>query len=274
MINNMGESDIGRVHAVMKGLKNIARRSQNGNEREASRIALGEINDFVERLPNNREAISYGAPNVREAVKKLREATKAWAIASRADTIEDAMQRALDRAGTSGSGANIENALRQEIRRVLDRPSRVRGFTTAEKDSMRDIVRGDFKGNALRWLGKLAPTGVIPGMIGLEIGHRLFGSGGIRQVLPLAVGHRAQIRRGAGAKTNRTAWRGYPAQTVPVTAAAAATVARSIALCSGLHRPIAGANRARSATAAICFGRHRRKPNPGNAQSGQGRLAA
>lgn len=130
----------------MNGLRNISRKSQNGNEREASRLALGELNDFVYELPYNLTNVSYGVPNVKTAVSALRDATEAWHHAAKSDTIEQVVVRALDRAATGGSGANIENSVRQNLRAILDSKSRRRGFTNGELDTMRAIVRGDRPG--------------------------------------------------------------------------------------------------------------------------------
>jgi hypothetical protein len=183
--------DIGSVHAAMKSLRNVARRSTNGNEREAAGIALDQLRDFLSDLPKNPRNIAFGAPNVGQAVGDLQEATRLWAIAKRADTIEEAIRNAYTGAGTTGSGANVENKLRQSVAAILKSKSKRRGFTGDEIEKMQLIARGDYKGNVLRLLGKMAPTGIISGVGGLELA-RLLGAHGLKQFVPAVAGHLAR----------------------------------------------------------------------------------
>jgi hypothetical protein len=75
-----------------------------------------------------------------------------------ADTIEEAIRNAYTGAGTIGSGANIENKLRQAIAAVLKSKTKRRDFTDDEITKMEAIAQGDYKGNVLRLLGKMVPT--------------------------------------------------------------------------------------------------------------------
>ena len=191
MLNRSGMHDIGSIHAAMKSLRNVARRSQNGNEREAAGIALDHLRDFLGDLPKNPGDIAYGAPNAGQAVGDLQEATRLWAIAKRADTIEEAVRNAYTGAGTTGSGANVENKLRQAVAAILKSKTKRRGFTEEEIGKMELIARGDYKGNVLRLLGKMAPSGIISGVGGLELA-RLLGARGLKQFAPAVAGHFAR----------------------------------------------------------------------------------
>ena len=74
---------------------------------------------------------------------------------------------------------------------------RMRGFTKAEQEAIKKVAMGGKVDNAMRQLGKLAPTGVISGAISGSAG---FAIGGVPGALALpAVG--ALARRSA---TNRT----------------------------------------------------------------------
>ena len=84
---------------------------------------------------------------------------QAWHRFKKGERLEVASTRAADRAASTGSGGNIENAMRQEVRRILDSPRQLRGYTEDEVTAMRDIVRGTPVQNALRQAGKLSPQG-------------------------------------------------------------------------------------------------------------------
>lgn len=81
----------------------------------------------------------------------------------RASDIDYRLEKAENRAASSGSGGNRVNAARQNIRQILDSPKARRGYSADELDAMRAIVRGDTMTNALRNVGKLSPTsGALP----------------------------------------------------------------------------------------------------------------
>ena len=81
----------------------------------------------------------------------------------------------------SGSGSNIDNAIRQKISAILDVKGRTRGFTPAEIAQMETIVRGTPAANVARKLGKL---GVSDGLSLLLHAGAAAGSGGA--TLPIA----------------------------------------------------------------------------------------
>jgi hypothetical protein len=70
--------------------------------------------------------------------------------------ITDAMEAARLRAGSTGSGGNIDNAIRQNMKRELEGGA---NWTPAEKNALESIVLGTPGQNALRQVGKLSPQG-------------------------------------------------------------------------------------------------------------------
>lgn len=86
------------------------------------------------------------APQVSEDVRKARDM---WSRLSKSKTIEDM----LDRAGRQASG--FENGIRIEIRKLLNNPRAVRGFSQAEREALDAIVTGTPFGNTMRLLGKM-----------------------------------------------------------------------------------------------------------------------
>lgn len=81
----------------------------------------------------------------------------------RADDVDFRIEKADNRAASSGTGGNRVNAARQNLRQILDNPKAQRGYSAAELDAMREIVRGSPLVNALRLGGRLSPTsGALP----------------------------------------------------------------------------------------------------------------
>ena len=110
------------------------------------------------------------------------------------------MERAGLRAASTGSGGNIENATRQELRKILTSDRLRRGFSPDELAAIKDAVVGTKGQNALRLLGKLSPEGN-----GLSLILHLLGgtmSGGA--TIPLAVGGMV-AKRGADAMARNSA---------------------------------------------------------------------
>jgi hypothetical protein len=146
-------------------------------ERDAARRAISHIDDALASLRPNDAAVN---PQFAERVSQ--EALKAranYAAYKQADQIESATSRAELNAAATGSGANIDNATRQQIKNLLNNPKKLRGYTSAEIADMRAMVAGTFTGNAARLLGKLAPTGVVSGALGTMLGEAVGHSVGV-----------------------------------------------------------------------------------------------
>jgi hypothetical protein len=97
----------------------------------------------------------------------LTQARALWSQLAKANTVTGAVDSAALRAASTGTGGNIDNATRQNLRRVYENG---RGFTPDENDALLTAVRGTPGQNALRLVGRLAPTGVVSGGIGASIG--------------------------------------------------------------------------------------------------------
>jgi hypothetical protein len=88
------------------------------------------------------------------------QARQSHQILRKSELLADALDRANLNAASSGSGGNIDNAIRQSIKRVLLNKSQVRAFTEAERTLMRKIVEGKAPMQGfLRLVGKLSPSG-------------------------------------------------------------------------------------------------------------------
>lgn len=119
-----------RKAAVPAG--NVSNRTE-----QAIGASLGEsIDDFVRSV----DPVLGG---------KVADARQLWGQLRRSEMIEKAIAKAKDAA------SGFENGLRVEFRAILRDPKKLRGFTTAEVNAMRQVVQGTPMGNLLRQIGRM-----------------------------------------------------------------------------------------------------------------------
>jgi len=147
---------------VERRRRGVSRNVAGAPDREEARlgqILKEETDAYLDNLSPND--MSGGDPQ--SVIGDLHTGRDATARARRAQLIEDAALRGERRAGTSGGGGNRVNAIRQNIRSILDNPSKRRGFTDGEIEAMEEVVMGTRTTNAMRNVGKLSPTsGLLP----------------------------------------------------------------------------------------------------------------
>ena len=154
-------------------------------ERAAASIARDKINDYLAGL--QPEDI-IGGKNAGQALGQIR---GNYAAGKRSELVTGAMEKGERRAEKSGSGANLDNTLRQEIDKILNNPKLLRGFSEEEKQQMRAIVKGGKIGNAARLLSKLGPKHPITGW-GAAVASDLKGGMGMASA-SLGIGQLAQM---------------------------------------------------------------------------------
>lgn len=140
---------------VLRKVTKAAANSPKDEERAVAMMIIDKIDDLME---NSRqfERLTGDADQAAAAIKRARDF---WGRARRTELIEDAIVRAERRAGSTGSGGNIDNATRQNLRGILDNPRKARMFTEAERKQIEQVVVGTKGLNTLRRLGKLSPEG-------------------------------------------------------------------------------------------------------------------
>lgn len=142
----------------MDTLRKVTKAAANSTKDEERAVGMMIIEKIDDLMSNSREleTIAGSAGKASDAIRRARDL---WGRARRTELIEEAIVRAERRAGSTGSGGNIDNATRQNLRRILDDPRKARMFTKAERDQIDKVVRGTKGLNTLRQLGKLSPEG-------------------------------------------------------------------------------------------------------------------
>lgn len=126
-------------------------------DQEAARFALDLFDQYLGNVPASH--VLSGDPQADAAV--LREAQANWRAARRSDVVDMSIERAERQAMKSGSGSNKENTVRQRIDAILNSKTERKKYSPDEIADMEAIVKGTKPVNALRSIGKFAPTGVV-----------------------------------------------------------------------------------------------------------------
>lgn len=171
---------------------------QPGNK--SNNALTGKVVDAIDSLVASPQVGDVMTGNTPAAAAALSEARNAFRQSAKLDTISSLLERAGLRAASTGSGGNIENATRQELRKVLTSDRLRRGFSQDELRAIKDAVVGSKGQNALRLLGKLSPEGNGLSLILHLLGGSL--SGGA--TIPLAIGGMV-AKRGADAMARNSA---------------------------------------------------------------------
>jgi len=181
--------DLEGKNVTMKGLdvvrrvaNNAARVRENPSQQEIARRIIDRIDDYIDNASDADVLIG----NAKHGAKALSEARDLWGRFRRSQMVDDAVDSADLRAASTGSGGNVDNAIRQNVRRIVEKP---RGMSAQEKAAAERVVRGTPGQNALRLAGKFAPTGVVSSVLSGGAGVALAGPAGL--AVPLI---------GAGAK--------------------------------------------------------------------------
>lgn len=180
----------------LRRIVSSAGKSIEPDERRLAGIMREKLDDYLSSL--SESDVLAGDP--KEATTALKEARDKWSRMSKSEFVEDLVDRAGTRAGQF-SGSGYENALRTEFRNVVLNPKKMRRFTAEEQESLRKVAEGGPIGNAMRWLGKFAPRGVVSSVGAQAVGNTLAGPMG-GYALPI-LGEAGRF--GATAATSRNA---------------------------------------------------------------------
>lgn len=139
------------IHTLRKLAGNAAI-SQDKSERAAAGMVIDSIDNFMDNLGPQNVLVGDRVTGP----KALKEAISLGRRVRKNERFLEAVNSAELRAASTGSGGNVENATRQNVRKLLEKG---KGFTPDEKGAMDEIVRGTPGQNFLRLAGKLSPQG-------------------------------------------------------------------------------------------------------------------
>jgi hypothetical protein len=142
---------------VLRKMTSAARMDADPSTRRLGAMTTEKIDDFLNNLTPNDVLMG----NAQQGISALKEARSLWSSFRKADMVDEALKMAEMRSQSTYSGGNIENAIRQEFRKILQSPKKSSAFNNQEKAALAKIVTGNSGQGTVRLLGKLAPQGAI-----------------------------------------------------------------------------------------------------------------
>jgi len=129
-----------------------------------SNLMVRKAIDMLDNLAMDQNAVKFAGQSTGNAKKwanTYRLARDLWQRKSKFERVKRLYDEAVSRAGTSGTGGNVDNAIRQNMRKLLNNPNWSRGMTADERAAINSVVEGGGKvslQNAFRMLGRASPT--------------------------------------------------------------------------------------------------------------------
>jgi hypothetical protein len=145
-------SQIDQLRRILKG----AASSIEPDERRVASIMIDKLDDFVSGL-SVKDVVSG---DVLKATSSLNQGRDLWSRMRKGEMVDELVERAKN-AAPNFSASGYENALRTQFRALAQNKARMRVFTEAEREAIQKIARGGPLDNALRFIGRFAPRGVV-----------------------------------------------------------------------------------------------------------------
>jgi hypothetical protein len=157
-IDELTNAGIPKDYTELRALRKIiqgAQKSPDGEEKRLATILKSEFDDYVLNIPES--AVTQGS---KEGLKAWKEARDIYSRMSKAEVFEDMLDKAeITKGKFSQSG--LENALFTELKNLATNPKKLRLFTQAEQKAIKEAAQGTTAQNALRIIGKFAPTSTV-----------------------------------------------------------------------------------------------------------------
>jgi hypothetical protein len=168
--------DFTELQVLRKFIQNAQAGAGDNVERKIATMLKNEFDNYVANIPES--SIKSGS---KEGLAVWKEARDTYSKMSKAEVFEDMLKRAeLDKTKFTQSGE--ENSLTMQLRNLAKNPKQMRLFTADEQKAIEEAAKGGNFQNALRFVGKFAPTSVIStslgGGTGAAIGSMIGGTGG------------------------------------------------------------------------------------------------
>lgn len=186
---------------------NLANAGATAKAQEAGRRAVGEFDRVLEGLtpkdvlagpsagpgllrPGSQQPVSQ--QQLDELAKIQRDARANYAASFRANEITGELNKAVTgaaergelQAGTAYSGLNLDNALRQQVKALLQNEDRIKGFSVEEVQALKDFAKGGALRNTARFASNLMGGGsgigpILSGAAGAGVGSQMGGLWGM-----------------------------------------------------------------------------------------------
>jgi len=162
------------LESVRRVLNDVAEKREESYTAGKARSALDK---YMENIPA-QDVIAGDPATVSSA---FQEGRANWSAMRGSERVQQAIAKAKNRAESTYSGGNLGNAVRQELRKLLDNPNKTAGWTPEEIAQLERAVKGTTTGNLMRAGSKLLGGGG-------GLGAFATGAGGYAAFGPAALG--------------------------------------------------------------------------------------
>jgi len=157
-LDEMTQAGIPKDFNELSTLRKFIQGAQKSSEPDERRLATILKDDFDTYVSNIPESSVVGGS--KEGLKQWKEARDTYAKLSKSEVFTDMLENAqLDKSKFSMSG--IENSLAQQLRQLSKNDKKMRLFTQEEQEAIKKAAKGGVGQNALRFVGKFAPTSAV-----------------------------------------------------------------------------------------------------------------
>lgn len=169
----------------LRQMVDMATRRQGDAEEFMGRRIVDAIDKFVDSA-GPAQVINGNAPGAAQAIRQARDLNARY---RKVQTVTNEVDSAKLRASSTYAGGNEANAIRQELRPLLDKTSgkQIKNLTPAEAKAVRKVVEGTGAANAWRVTGKvLDPRGLLGQIMTATVGIPTKGLGALA-TMPLGM---------------------------------------------------------------------------------------
>ena len=126
-------------------------------EKAAAAVARNKINEYLSELSPHDTALGEDVGTILSDIRGN------YAALKRSELLSEAAEKGQRAAQSSGMGANLDNALRQQIKRIRNNPKLLRGFSEEEIKEMDKIIKGGKLTNLARIFSRFGPEHPLTG---------------------------------------------------------------------------------------------------------------
>jgi hypothetical protein len=157
-LDEMTQSGIPKDFNELSTLRKFIQGAQKSADPDERRLATILKDDFDTYVANIPESSVVGGS--KQGLADWKQARDTYAKLSKSEVFTDMLENAaLDKSKFSMSG--MENSLAQQLRQLAKNDKKMRLFTQEEQEAIKKAAKGGAGQNALRFVGKFAPTSAV-----------------------------------------------------------------------------------------------------------------
>lgn len=157
MTNVQNPKDFTELQSIRKMIQG-QQKSTDSEVRRLATILKDEFDNYVVNAPDQH--ITVGS---KEGLQHWKDARASYSKLKKSEIFDDMLQQAEFEGPNLYTQSGVENSLAKQLRQLAKNDRKMRTFTSEEQDAIREAAKGGSAQNLLRFYGKFAPTGAVPG---------------------------------------------------------------------------------------------------------------